>query len=154
MCQVQLTTPQPSSTPTYQLANKLMADRTKLELAQWYHSTLLVPFKQTLIKSIKNCYLATWTNLTIYLVNKHIPQSTATPKSHMHQTRKSIKSTKQQDPKQIENPPMKPLVQHTNTVFNDIINHKRQIATDLTVKFPVTSNRGKYIYIYMYFFLL
>ena len=41
---------------------------------------------------------------------------------------------------------MKPLVQRNNTVFTNIIKHKRKIATDLTVKFPVTSNRGnKYL---------
>ena len=43
---------------------------------------------------------------------------------------------------------MTPLAQFTNTVFTKIINHKRQIATYLTGKFPVTSNRGnKYIFV-------
>ena len=40
-------------TPTYQSANTLMADRTKHELAQWYHATLLRPVKQTLKPEIK-----------------------------------------------------------------------------------------------------
>ena len=43
---------------------------------------------------------------------------------------------------------MKPLVQHTNTVFTKITDHKRQIATDLTGKPPVTYNRGnKYLFV-------
>ena len=42
----------------------------------------------------------------------------------------------------LEDPPMKPLVQFNNTVFTKIIDHKRQIATDVTGRFPVTSNRG------------
>ena len=43
---------------------------------------------------------------------------------------------------------MKPLVQHTNTVFTKIIDHKQKIATDLTGKLPVTSNRGnKYLFV-------
>ena len=37
---------------------------------------------------------------------------------------------------------MKLLVQQTNTVFANIIYRKQKIATDLTGKFPVTSNRG------------
>ena len=43
---------------------------------------------------------------------------------------------------------MTPLAQLTNTVLTKIINHKRQIETYLTVKFPVTSNRGiKYLFV-------
>ena len=43
---------------------------------------------------------------------------------------------------------MKPLAQHTNTLFTKIIDHNRQIATDLTGKFPVTSNReNSYLFI-------
>ena len=66
----------------------------------------------------------------------------ATAKCHMHQTQKNLKSSKTQDLKIPEEEPMKLLVQRINTVFTKIINHKRKIATDLKVKFPVTSNMG------------
>ena len=65
----------------------------------------------------------------------------ATDKGHMNQTRKNIKSNKQQYTMKLEDPPIKPLAQRTNTVFTKIIDHKRQITTDLTGKFHVTSNR-------------
>ena len=43
---------------------------------------------------------------------------------------------------------MKPLTQCTNAVFTKIINHKRKIATDLTGKLPIISNRGnKYLFV-------
>ena len=43
---------------------------------------------------------------------------------------------------------MIPLAQCTNTVFTNMIDHKRQIATELTGKLHVTSNRGnKYIFV-------
>ena len=42
------------------------------------------------------------------------------------------------------------LVQRTNTVFKNIIDHKRQIATELTIKFPVTSNRGNKYMLVLY----
>ena len=125
-----------------------MAEGTKPELEQWYHATLFSPVKQTLIQAIKKGYFATWPNLRSELINKYIPPSMATSKGHMHQTRKNLNSTKPQYPKTLEELLMKPLVQRTKTVFTKIINHKRQIATDPTGKFPVTSNRGnKYLFI-------
>ena len=125
-----------------------MSERTKPDLSQWYHTTLLSTIKQTLIQEINKGYFDTSTHLTIDVTNKHIPPSIATAKCHMHQTRKNINSTKQQDPMKLEEPHMTPLSQRTNTVFTKIINYKRQISTDLTGKFPVTSNRGnKYIFV-------
>ena len=88
MCWVKLTPPQPSQTPTYQSANTVMVDRTRTELKQWYHATLFSPVKQTLIQATKKLSFATWPNLTIDLINKHLPQYMATDKGHMHQTRK------------------------------------------------------------------
>ena len=43
---------------------------------------------------------------------------------------------------------MKPLTQSTNTVFTNILDYKRQIATELTGKLPITSNRvKKYLFV-------
>ena len=60
----------------------------------------------------------------------------------MHQTSKNLKSTNPKDPKRQEESPITPLAQRINTVLINIIYNKRQIATGLTGKFPVTSNRG------------
>ena len=71
-----------------------------------------------------------------------------TSKGNMHHTNKNIKSTKQQDPTKLDKPLMTPLAQRTNKVFTKIINHKLQITTDITGKFPVTSNRvNKYLFL-------
>ena len=107
-----------------------MSERTKYNLAQWYHATLFNPVKQTLIQSIKKGYFATQPNLEMGLVNKHVPPSMATSKGHMHQTRNNIMCTKQQAPMKLKEPLMKPLSQCTNTVFTKIIDHKRQTETD------------------------
>ena len=109
-----------------------MVDRTKTDMVQWYHATLLSPVKPTLLQETKKGYFATWPRLKIYLINKHLPPSMVTSKFHMHKIRKKINSTKQQEPMIQEGPLMIPLAQHTNIVFAKIINHKRQIATDLT----------------------
>ena len=74
-----------------------MSYRTKSELAQWYHATLFSPVKQTLVQAIKKGYFATWPYLKIDLINKHLPQSMATAKGHIHQTRKNLNSTKTQE---------------------------------------------------------
>ena len=50
----------------------------------------------------------------------------------------------------LEDPQMKPLVQFNNTVFTKIIDHKRQIATEVTGRFPVTSNRGNKCLCFLY----
>ena len=69
-------------------------------------------------------------------------------KGHMYQTRNNLKSNKKKELKTPEEEPMKALVQQTNKFFIKIIDYKRQIATDLTGKFPVTSNRGnKYLFV-------
>ena len=125
-----------------------MADRTNPELAQWYHATLFRPVKQTLMQEIKKGYFTTWPNLTTNPINKYLNQSMEKAKGHMHQTRKNLKSTKTQKLKTPKEQQTKALVQCTNTVFTNIIYHKLQIATDLTRKFPVTSNRvNKYLFV-------
>ena len=72
MWRVKLNPPQ-GPTPTHQLSNTLMAERTKPELTQWYHNTLFRPVNQTLIQAIKKGYFATWTYLTIDLINAPAP---------------------------------------------------------------------------------
>ena len=72
----------------------------------------------------------------------------ATAKGHMHQTRKNINSTKQQEKIRQEEIPMTPLAQWNKTFSTKSINHTIEINTDLTGKYPVTSNRGnKYLFI-------
>ena len=106
-----------------------MAKRKKSDLSHWYHATLLSPIKQTVIQAIKKFYFATWTNLTINIINKLLLPIMATAKVHMNQTRTKIDSTNQQDLMKLGEPPMKILAQLTNTFFTNITNHKRQIST-------------------------
>ena len=125
-----------------------MADRTKPDLGQWYHTTLFVPVNQTLVQSINKFCFATWSKLTIDLINKHLSPLIATAKDHLHQTSNNLNYKNPQEPRIQEEPSMTPLAQRTNTVFTKIIYHKRQISTDLTGKFPATSNRGNtYIFL-------
>ena len=149
MWQVHLdTTPQPIPNPACQSANNCMSEITRNDMSQWYHATLFSPVNKNIIQSIKKGYFATWTKSTIGLLNKYLPPSMATDKGHMNQKRSIINSTNQQEPMKLEYPQMKPLTQRTNTMFTKIINHTSQIATDLTGKLTVTSNRvNKYLFV-------
>ena len=148
MWKVNLTS-NPTVPPSQQqpAALNALAARINPELVKSYHAALFIPAKKKLLQAIKNGHFATWPNITVELV-KHLPPSMATTKVHMKQFRKSINSTKTQStPPNIEQP-MKRLKTHSNHVFTKIIDPQEQIATDLTGRFLVTSNRGKkYLFI-------
>ena len=62
----------------------------------WYHQVLCSPPKTTLLKAIKNNQLKTFPGLTYELINKHLPESTATYKGHMVRRRQGSQSTRNQ----------------------------------------------------------
>ena len=121
--------------------------RSKPELSKWYHTALFSPEKKTLIQAIKNGHFTTWTNLTVELMNQ-LPPSMATAKGHMKQIRKNIKSTKTQRTPPNTEEPIEILDKISNQVFTKIIDTQERIATELTRRSPVTSNRdNKYLFI-------
>ena len=70
-----------------------LTERSKPELAQWYHLDLFSPVNKTLLQAINNGHSTTRPNLTVELVN-HLPPSMATANFQMKQIRNIIKSTK------------------------------------------------------------
>ena len=120
-----------------------LADRTKPELARWYNITLFSTVKQPPPQVIKKGNFP----MTISLMAKHLPPSTATAKGHMRQTRKNVKYTKPPERKKQGEAPVEQLEQRTDAVLTKIIDPQQGITTDLTGRFPVTSNRGnKYLF--------
>ena len=73
---------------------------------------------------------------------KQIPPYMATAKVHMKQIRKNIHYTKIQDTHPTKDEPMETLETCFNHTFSKIIDTQQQIATDPTVQFLVTYNRG------------
>ena len=66
----------------------------------------------------------------------------------MKQIRNKIKSTKTQGTPPNKDKPMETLETYSNHVFVNIIDPQQRIATDLTRRFPLKSNRGnKYLFI-------
>ena len=108
---------------------------------------LLSPEKKTLLQAIKNGHFTTCPNLKVELIN-HLPPSMSTAKVHMKQIRENINSTKTQGTPPNEDEPMETLETRSKNVFDKIIYHQQRIATDLTERLPVTSNRvNKYLFI-------
>ena len=79
---------------------------------------------------------------------KHLPPSIAMAKGHMKQLGKNIISTKTLETTPTEEEPMETLETRFNYVFTKIIDNQQRITTNLTGRFPVTSNRGnKYLFV-------
>lgn len=70
-------------------------DKTKAELAMYYHTCLGSPVVSTFLNAIKNGFLTTWPGLTVELIKHHLPPSIATAKGHLRQEPQKLRSTKQ-----------------------------------------------------------
>ena len=60
----------------------------------WYHPAAGFPVKETFIKAVRNGNYATWPKLTVTLINKYMPDSDKTAKSHLKGQLQGIRSTK------------------------------------------------------------
>ena len=148
MRQVNLTS-NPTVLPSHQQSTALnvLEERSKPDIAKWYHASLFSPLNKTLLQAIKNGHFTTWSNLTVELM-KHIPPSMVTSQFHMKYIRKNINSTNTQGTPPNKDEPMEKLETRSNHVFANIIDPQQRIATNLTGRFPVTSNRvNKYLFI-------
>jgi hypothetical protein len=120
-------------------------------LIKFLHAAAFSPVKSTWLKAIKNGFFQSWPGLTSQAVTKHFPQSEATTKGHMDQTRKNVRTTQTRanQPKvqreQEDEPKQEPNNASTQQLFA-AITETGKIYTDQTGRFPVTSSRGnKYI---------
>lgn len=135
------------------------------ELAKYLHQHQIIfslP-KITLLKAINNHQLDSFPGLTYDLINKHLPQSTATEKGHMIRTRQGLRSTRADREgildarKLVDN--MNPTEQICTAVDNEMFyfaaladQNENPIYSDLAGRFPVRSYSGvNYIFIaYVY----
>ena len=127
-------------------------DKTKLDLVRFLHASAFSPAKDTLIKAIKNHHFKSWPGLTVKLVRKSLPDSTATAKGHLNQERQGLQSTKSQtslppDTQSIsDDDDMFPLSDTPNLkqhqVVYAIMDSMGKAYIDLTGRFPHCSSRG------------
>jgi hypothetical protein len=84
----------PLHTHPHQANGILRLDKTRSELATYYHTTLGSPVPSTLLRAIRRGHLTTFPNLTTQLITKHLPKSYATTLGHQDQEAKNLRSTR------------------------------------------------------------
>jgi hypothetical protein len=146
------TPPTPTEVPTnQQCANVLQLQTGIRRMIKLLHATAFSPVKSTWIAAIKRGCFATWPGLTTAAVNKHYPQTIATFKGHLDQSRQNTRSTK---PKTHDNePPANPSQEPNNAITNQVfatVEETGRIYTDQTGQFPVRSSNGYRYMLVMY----
>ena len=145
--------------PLHQQANNLTGTNSKQELMNFYHAAWYSPQLSTWNTALQNHYVKP-PGITPATVKKYPPKSVATPKGHLDQSRANQQSTK---PKPIvaQEPDIALLTEDffppaladgttTDACYTAIVTFEptRQVHTDQTGKFPVTSTRGmKYVFV-------
>ena len=117
------------------------------------HACAFSPVKSTWLKAIKRGFFITWPGLTVHAVEKYLGKIDATVKGHLHQQRMNMWSTNGSCTRQIvegyepcEDFEAK-LEERTNLIYVTV-EETREIFTDQTGVFPVTSSMGnKYVII-------
>ena len=150
---LQPTPPTTASTPAPNSINIIMRfDKTKAELAMYYHACLGSSVVSTFIHAIKQGFLNTWPRLTVELIKNHLPPSIPTAKGHLRQESQRLQSTRQ---------PASPAIEvkkeeETTIVFPPEDKGKKvhecfltifakpegTSYSDLTRKYPIKSGRG------------
>lgn len=77
-----------------QLMAGMIETMSKPELARFLHQCFCSPHKVTFFRAIDNGQFRSVPGLTHELIAKHLPDSTATDKGHMHRTKQGIRSTR------------------------------------------------------------
>ena len=71
-------------------------DKTKHELAKYFHTAAFIPVKSNFIAAINGGHYTSWPGLSASLISKHLPQSPFTVKDHLDQEQKNIRPTHSQ----------------------------------------------------------
>eukprot|EP00804_Cyclotella_cryptica_P025761 CCRYP_002952-RA/>CCRYP_002952-RA protein AED:0.42 eAED:0.42 QI:0/0/0/1/1/1/2/0/255 len=110
------------------------------------HAALGYPTKATLLMAAKHGNLVTFPGLTPENIVWHFPESNETEKGDMKQTKQGIRSTTVVDEDAMLAFQPSPGVKQKDVYLRTFNATKKQMYTDQTGKFPITSARGnKYI---------
>ena len=75
----------------------LRKDKTKSELADYFHACCLFPVLSTFITAIQRGHFSSWPGLTVDLVTKHLTKNIHTEQGHLRQEYKNLQSTDHKD---------------------------------------------------------
>jgi hypothetical protein len=135
-----------SSSAGAESANSVYELPSTTEVVRFLHAALGYPTKATLLNAAKHGNLVTFPGLTPENIARHFPESDETQKGHMKQTKQGIRSTKVVDEDAMLAFEPSPGVKHKDVYLRTFDATKKQMYTDQTGRFPITSARGnKYI---------
>ena len=131
------------------------------QLIQFYHAVLGSPAISTLTEAINKQYLKSFPGLTAKLVRKYYPNSYATSKGHLDQTRKNQRSSKTKSSPQLTTASDDNAVnfpkscEPTKELYIAVVSNKDFEQTGKTYmdsagRFPVKSRRGNEYCFLMY----
>jgi hypothetical protein len=144
-------------------ANSLYECNNTYQLINFYHATINYLVISTLVEAINKGYLKGFVSLTLRRVQQHIKVKNKTEKSHIDQSCQGKRSTKTSSPAGVPPPfppngkpidtmeplPQEPFNAHMHFVFMTIIEISGMLISNLSDRFPITSNRGnKYVVIF------
>ena len=129
----------------------LQKNKTKEDLANFYHASICSPVSMAIQTVIRNGHFATWPGISKINFSKYITDTVAIDKGHLDQERKNLQPTKTLHGVHEILPAQNLQTKTTRTanIYSLIIPFTaRELAYgDLTGAFPYTSARGsKYIY--------
>jgi hypothetical protein len=115
----------------------------------YFHAAVGFPVKETFLNAVRAGNYATWPGLMTTLIAKHFPDSDETQKEHIKGQRKGVRSTRVKPAYEIKiepgtkDPPPKPVGnKKMDDIFVKIYELAKEIHTDQTGAFPVTSQQG------------
>ena len=130
----------------------IQRNKTKYQLANFYHGALCSPSLPTLIRAINNDHFLTWPGIKKLNFRLNIVDTQAMDFGHLDQHRQNLQSTKSSNMKhnQDTNPEGTHSHKKTYETLNMVMPFTAKELTygDLTGAFPYTSTRGsKYIFV-------
>eukprot|EP00804_Cyclotella_cryptica_P026368 CCRYP_007673-RA/>CCRYP_007673-RA protein AED:0.52 eAED:0.52 QI:0/0/0/0.5/1/1/2/0/639 len=128
----------------FEQANSVYDLPSTEQAIKWMHAVCGYPVKSTWLKAIKAGNFMGWPLLTEQNVKKYYPETTATPKGHLNQSRKNVRST---ETKPFKEPNTSQLRGRKNKdVYIKVYDVRETVFTDQTGQFPTRSQSGnKYI---------
>jgi hypothetical protein len=144
--------------PPHQVNGILRLDKSKQELATYYHATLGSPAVSTLLRAIRRGHFISFPGLTTTLISKHLPKSIATTLGHQDQEAKNIRPTNKLPliyditPSVTDSDTSPALDTRTHQICATLLPEQQfyKSYSDQTGKFPVPSTRGNHYVFILY----
>ena len=133
--------------PATRLINNVYELRAQPQLIRYYHAAVGFPTQRTWLTAIANGHYQSWVGLSEAAVRRHFQESTETWRGHGRKIQMNLRSTKTlvkaEEAEAVRLAEDSQISSIYHIVYNLQDEMDRQMYTDQTGKFPVTSYKGK-----------